>query len=400
MWQAAVSWKGRSLSAKESECSRQNHQIYGGVSKMRKSVLKEWYPDTVKFREMNGCEVPVFYTGIKEEYDTLRKQVGLIDGIGYSILEVSGESAIDFLDILATREVRYLNSGKIIECLFLNEKAEVLGISYIADRGESFLVMTPPENGEAVAQWIKENAKGKDGITVTDFMEQNSLLFLEGEKSWKMVGELFDFQVETLGLRDMTEVCFDRDSLILARIGRSGEYGYAVLGVHAAVAKLAGECLERYGEDGVKLCGTEALGICMLEITQPKIDGETEKAGNLFELSQQWLVQFDKENYCGHECLMKQFESKIEKKSVGFLAHGLKNLERKTKIFLEEEEVGSVLYGQYDPALGGFLGMALMDAEIAVSGITLSVRTEQEPTYLTTLSSPFVRPASWDTQME
>lgn len=365
---------------------------------MRKSILQELYPDTVKFQKLNACDVPLSYTNMEEEYDTLRHKIGIIDGIGYSILKLEGEKAVNLLDDLATRDIRYLNTGKISECLFLDEEAEALGITYIIKNEESFLVLVPPENGEKITKWIKE--KNEYQVSITDFTEQNSLIFLEGEKSWKIVKELFAFSVETLPLRDMTKISFAGDSLMLARIGRSGEYGYAILGLHHTVAEVVKECLKRYENEGLKFCGTEALNLCMMEITQPQIHAEITREGNVFELAQQWMIQFDKEDYCGHDCLMEQFKKGIEKKSVGFLIAGCKALSGQPPIFLEDEEIGKVLYGKYDPTLKGILGIALINDQVAVSGITLSVEINEEKFSIKTLSSPFVRPLSWDSQIE
>ena len=106
---------------------------------MKVSPLKELYPSTVNAAELAGCEVPVSYTTVEHEYDVLRHHVGIIDGVGYCILKVTGDDAGGFLDTLVTKDVSFLNPGKVSECLFLNEDAVTLGIAYVINSEDAYL---------------------------------------------------------------------------------------------------------------------------------------------------------------------------------------------------------------------------------------------------------------------
>lgn len=358
---------------------------------MKVSPFQSLYPETVQTKRLADCQVPTCYTSYEQEYDTLRNHVGVIDGVGYSILKLTGNAA-DFLDRLVTKDICFLNSGKVSECLFLNEEAQVLGIAYILNNEDDFYVLVPPENAEAVTAWIAEQEQ--DGVNVEDLSESLHLVFLEGEKSWKIVKELLNFPVETLPLRDMTTIDYAGQKVMMLRIGRSGEYGYCFMAQGDVLRQLVQECREKFPEMGLGFCGTDALEMCMLEVSQPVMDGESE--GNVFELNQQWFIQYEKEEYVGHDRLMELFEQPKQRRCVGFSCTQSKLLPDGTAITLFGEEVGKILRCKYDPAIGGVLGTALLKAEVAVSGIELSA----DGCTLTTLSSPFVRPHSWDSQMD
>lgn len=361
---------------------------------MKDSPLKSLYPAGVKTELLAGCEVPTCYTTVEHEYDVLRNKVGIIDGVGYAMLKVSGDAA-SFLDGLVTKDICFLNSGKVCECLFLNEDAAVLGIAYILNNEDEFFVLVPPENAEAVTAWIA--AQSQDGVTVEDVSGKLSMFFLEGELSWKIVKEMFSFPVETLPLRDMTTMDYAGEKLMMLRIGRSGEYGYCFIGSDEALVKLVRDCREQYADElCLDFCGTEALETCMLEISQPVLTEGAAADGNVFELNQQWFVQFEKEEYVGHDRLTELFAEPKERLSVGFRCAEVSELADGTPITLFGEEVGKVLRCKYNPAVGGVLGTALLKAEFAVSGIELTA----EGHTIQTLSSPFVRPHSWDSQMD
>ncbi len=365
---------------------------------MKTSVLNDLYLEGVTFDEVNGCQVPNKFSDVAAEYNTFRHGVALVDGIGYAMLKIEGENAIEEMDALVTKDIRYLNPGKIAECFFLNEDAQALGIAYIVNDDDTIVLLVPPENAEAISKWV--NSKVGDSLTITDMTENNHMIFIEGEKSWKVAKEVFDFPIETLPLRDMVRVDYASEKIMLSRIGRSGEYGYAMIGSNETIHTLAAALLEKYADDGMDWCGSEALNICMLEVNQPLINENSVEEGNVFELAYQWFIQFDKEDYCGRDILISQFESKLEKCCVGFVAENATAIDSNANIYLEDDVVGKVIYSKFDPALNGVLGYLLLDINVAVSGIPLTIKNASEDIKAITVSSPFVRPLSWDSSME
>lgn len=365
---------------------------------MKNSVLNDLYVEGAVCEEVNGALVPSKFTDVTTEYNVFRHGIALVDGIGYAMLKIEGDNVIEKIDALVTKDIVYLNPGKIAECLLLNENAEALGISYIVNDGDNIIVLVPPENAETITAWMKE--KLDDSLNITDMTEENHLLFIEGEKSWKIAKEVFDFPIETLPLRDMVKVQYSSDKILLSRIGRSGEYGYAMIGSHDAIHSIAQHLLNTYSADNLAWCGTEAMSVCMLEVNQPLINRTAVKQGNIFELAYQWFVQFDKEEYCGRCALMSQFEEKLTKCCVGFVAENAAEIAVDSEVYLEDELVGKVIYCKYDPALNGVLGYLLLDIKVAVSGIPLTIQAANGLVKALTVSSPFVRPLSWDSQME
>lgn len=365
---------------------------------MKKSVLNDLYVAGVVCEEINGALVPSKFTDVVSEYYVFRNGIALVDGIGYAMLKIEGDHVIEEMDALVTKDIRYLNPGKIAECFFLDEDAKVLGISYIVNDDDTMIVLVPPENAKVITAWIRE--KLDDSHTIMDMTLENHLLFVEGEKSWQIVKEVFDFPIETLPLRDMVKVDYCSDKIMLSRIGRSGEYGYAMIGAHETIHRLAAHLLHTYASANLAWCGNIAMSICMLEVNQPLINDVTIKEGNIFELAYQWFVQFDKEDYCGKAVLMSQFEQKLTKCCVGFVAENVMEIAANSQVYLEQELVGKVMHSRYDPELNGILGYLLLDIKVAVSGIPLTIQANHGFVAARTISAPFVRPLSWDSQME
>ena len=364
---------------------------------MKTSVLTKYYGEGYKTEEVNGCSVPLCYTNVEEEYEALREKIGIIDGIGYGVINVSGDGAADYLDSLASKDIKYMNIGTISECLILDEEADVLGIVFIERIDYDYVVLIPPESAEAVTAWMQE--KATDDVVLKDMTETKSLMFLEGHKSWKLVQEVLKVDVETIPLRGLCETKWNDADMVVARIGRSGEYGYAILADDAAIEGLTKVLLDAKDFE-LKFVGSEAVDICMLEIRQPNLKYESKDAGDLFEMAMQWLIQYEKEDYFGCDSMKELFEQEKKMLSVGFICRDKKELADKAEVLFDDEVVGEVSYSKCSPKLGYVIGIAKIKDELAVSGIQLDAKDSEGTYKIETISSPFLRPISWDEKME
>ena len=141
----------------------------------------------------------------------------------------------------------------------------------------------------------------------------------------------------------------------------------------------------------------------MMEISQPSADLAELAAYSVFELGWQWLVQYDKEGFCGDEALEKQFKNRSRTR-VCFQAEEGGMALAGCGVYLDQEQEGVVLEDCYDPSMGKRIGTVLLKNEVGVPGICLKVKSPDEngstETVIETVSSPIVRPASWDDPLE
>jgi len=367
-----------------------------------RSALEDCYPPVVARTIRGGVDVVSVYDDVTREYLCIREEAGIIDGHGFCLLRVTGSDAEAFLDGLATKDVQYLTSGTVSECAFLDEEANLVGLVFVERLDECFVVLSPAETGHAVASWVSARADEWADVVVEDMTDSSGLFFVEGPKSWRLMRDVFALEIESLALRGVEEVQHEGVAMTVSRLGRSGEYGYAVVAPREALATLATQVLGNTSDVAVRFCGSDAMDVCMLEIRQPNLVHETSARGDMLELGQNWLVQYDKETYVGHDVLMAKFGGERVLGAVGFLAAGRRGEIDGATVMLADAVVGHVLYGRYSEKAQGTLGLALVDNQWAVSGIPLAVRAEVggETWEVQTISCPFVRPVSWDEKME
>lgn len=362
-----------------------------------KNIAKNYIDEIKNVENINGREVVMEYTSLEEEYKALRNDNGIIDRSGFSVIKVIGDETAEFLDRLCTKDIMYLNIDMISECLMLDDDANALGAVWVMHEGDDYYVAVPCESSEEIEKWMKKQAQDAD-VTLEDCSDK-ALVSIEGRKTWQIVRDVFDLDVDILPLRGIQEIeDYEGAQFTVCRIGRTGEYGYMFFGDEASVRKAIDGCMDYASKKDIRLsfCGAAAEEVCMLETRQPNFRYENKSNGNVFELCEQWFIQFEKEEYIGHDALMKKFSEGRAKLSVNFILDDNTELTEGDDILLEDDKVGEVLVAKYSPSLGKTIGIGLMNAGCAVAGIELSVKGHA----LETVSSPVVRPLSWDEKME
>ena len=102
-----------------------------------------------------GWEMPVWYSGIGEEHQAVRKAAGLFDLAHMGVLEVAGSGAGRFLDLVATNHVPALEPGRAQYSYLLDPDGGVVDDILIYRRGpERFALVVNAVNAEKVKAWL------------------------------------------------------------------------------------------------------------------------------------------------------------------------------------------------------------------------------------------------------
>src|SRR4051812_24120733 len=139
-----------------------------------------------------GWEMPVQYTGIREEHQAVRTGVGVFDVSHMGEIETRGRNAAGLLQRLVSNDVRKIpeggaqysvlcrDDGGIVDDLFTYRLAE-----------EHFVTVTNASNHEIDLAHFQEAAAGFDA-DVIDRAPVTAMLAVQGPKARELVGGLAD----------------------------------------------------------------------------------------------------------------------------------------------------------------------------------------------------------------
>jgi glycine hydroxymethyltransferase len=233
-----------------------------------------------------GWDMPVQYSGVKEEHEATRTAAGLFDVSHMGVWEVSGPTAPAFLDALVTNEVSALRPGESMYAQILAPDASVIDDCYVyCRRPELYLFVVNASNDDKDWAWFNTvhrgqarvdedrpwaTVPGRAGVTLRDLRrpeagaDQRVDIALQGPKARDILLALGadPGTVKAIKALKRTELCdavvggFD---LIVARTGYTGETMGFELFVHPERAVDLWNALLKAGEPlGLKPCGLAA----------------------------------------------------------------------------------------------------------------------------------------------
>ena len=312
-------------------------------------------------------------TPITEGYEAVRNGRALVE-IDHSYLEISGPGARDLIDRQVSRGIGFLLEGQVLAVLVLDE-CRILAECAVYRTSDGYLLEVRSDVAEAVAERLGD----RDDVVVADRPDLVSI-GVEGPYSWQIVADMIDFPISAMAYQSFADATWNRHSLLMARTGITGEYGYRLI-VDTDVATELRDHLIGLG------CATTEPGdldVLRCEMRFPLLGAGTGlEEYTPLELGVQWMVDFE-HDFAGLSSLV---DSDWSRRAVCWMADaGPAAVAVGDAVVIGDEGVGAITEAQYSPRLGGLIGTAVISADLAAAGI--DYRTGD--TTITSISAPFM----------
>ncbi|MCL7452909.1 MAG: glycine cleavage system aminomethyltransferase GcvT [Anaerolineae bacterium] len=263
---------------------------------LQRTPLYEWHKKhTRKIIPFAGWEMPVWYTGVLDEHNAVRKAAGLFDVAHMGVFEISGPHATEFLDLVVTNYVRWFGPGESYYNYFLDPDGRVIDDLLIYRRGEDlYLMVVNAANADKDWAWLNAVNEGQVLIdrkrpdlkvlrpaTLRNLKDPSSGedqrvdLALQGPASMAILQSLTDdwrlrdrlARVAKTYLIECELAGFD---LIIARTGYTGEdVGYEIFVHPDRAVAFWGTLLEAGEPYGIKPCGLACRDSTRIEAGLP-----------------------------------------------------------------------------------------------------------------------------------
>ncbi len=130
---------------------------------LKRTPLHEWHrAHTKHIVPFAGWEMPVWYTGVLEEHNVVRKSAGLFDVAHMGVFEVSGPHAEEFLDLVCTNYTRWYAAGESFYSYLLDQDGAVIDDLLVYRRGRDlFQVVVNAANADKDWDWLNAVNNGE-----------------------------------------------------------------------------------------------------------------------------------------------------------------------------------------------------------------------------------------------
>lgn len=312
-----------------------------------------------------GYSMPVQYTGLIDEHQTVRNHVGLFDVSHMGIATCEGAEALEFLNTSVTRDLATVAPGRAAYTLLCRDSGGTVDdlIIYRESPNKFFLVLNA-SNKEKDFAYLQELKAKFPSVTLKPLFDSYSLLALQGPKAFQLIQKL-GFTGELPAPFSFLHTTLAGVPVYMAFTGYTGEKGCEMFVKNENAVALWRALLTDGAPLGIKPIGLGARDTLRTEMGYSLYGHELSEEINPVEAGLSWAIGFKKDAFKGKAALVKAKEAP-QRKLVA-LSHADKQAPRPDMLVYDASKklVGKITSGTFAPSLGHVIGLALVEASSA-----------------------------------
>lgn len=339
--------------------------------------------------------MPVQYSTIVQEHETVRNRVGLFDISHMGRIVFSGPDVLPWLQRVTTNDVAALEPGKIQYSLVANASGGLIDDILVYRGGDGdYSIVCNASNRLAVLDQLKAHAPAGGATQLLDWTLATTMIAIQGPKAEKVLQSLCDVPLANIGYYHVTTGNVLKAKCTISRTGYTGEDGFEI-SFAEEMAVFIWEALMNAGQsEGIEPCGLGARDTLRFEAAMPLYGHELDSTTDPYASGVGWAVKLKKGDFVGRDALV-QFKANSLRQRVGLELEGKRIARQGAEVLAGDSPIGTVTSGTYSPTLGKSLAMAIIDRASSAIGteLTIDVRGHREPARVVKL--PFYsRPVS------
>ena len=371
-----------------------NLKDFGFGTQIRKSPF---FDATVRwgatnFSVYNHMYIPRDFGDPEQNFWNLINSAILCDVAVERQVEISGDDASKFIQLLTPRDLSNFKVGQCKYILITNEEGGILNDPILLRLEENRYWISLADSDILLwAQGVAVNSGLKVKISEPDV----SPLQLQGPNSGKIMEALFGQDILDLNYYWHREEVLNGIPLLVSRTGWSSELGYEIfLRDHTKGDKL----WERIMEAGIPfdLKPGHTSSIRRIEGGMLSYHADMDINTNPFELGLDRLVNLEgKEDFVGKTALKEIKEKGVSRKQVGLIIEGQPLSGPNTRFWeikYDEKIVGKVTSAVYSPRLKQNIALAMISADLTTIGTEVKINTYAGTLGAMVVEKPFFDP--------
>jgi len=248
-----------------------------------------------KMVDFGGWDMPIQYTSLIDEHNTVRQHAGVFDVSHMTIVDIQGPQAEAFLRRLLANDVARLKAtGHALYSGMLNHTGGVIDDLIVYRSADGFRLVVNCATREKDLAWMAEQLIGFDAI-LTERPEL-AILAVQGPHALPLVLDLLNRKgavaesVQVAGLKNFSGVA--TGSWFIARTGYTGEHGLEIMLPDTDATGLWDDLLAA----GIKPIGLGARDTLRLEAGMNLYGHDMDESISPLSANMGWTIAWDPED--------------------------------------------------------------------------------------------------------
>ena len=344
-----------------------------------------------KMVEFAGYLMPVSYSGINEEHETVRNKVGVFDVSHMGEFILKGPDALDLIQRVTSNDASKLTPGKVQYSCLPNDKGGIVDdlLVYCIDENTWMLVVNA-SNIQKDWDWI--SAHNTKGVEMHNISDKTSLLAVQGPLATSVLQKLTSMDLGGLAYYTFSKGEFAGcDNVLVSATGYTGAGGYEVYFENQYAEKIWKAIFEAGAEAGIKPAGLGSRDTLRLEMGFCLYGNDIDDTTSPIEAGLGWITKFTKD-FVNSGNLKMQKEQGPARRLVGFEMidrgiprHGYELRDAGGNV------IGVVTSGTQSPSLGKAVGMGYVSTGFHPEGTEIFVQVRDKALKAKVVKVPFYK---------
>jgi len=350
-----------------------------------------------------GWEMPLHYTSIVEEHQSVRHRAGMFDISHMGRLWISGTEATALLEWVYSNSVATLQPGQVRYGLICNENggvkddvllyrlpepAETIPSMPVSDNTLSqnftYLLVVNAANREKIRAWLEQHRQGRE-VVIADGTMATAMVAVQGPQAVSFCQTLTETPLTDLRYYFCRYADFRGSRCLVSRTGYTGEDGLEWIMPADSAMSLWQELLRL----GLTPCGLGARDTLRLEAAMPLYGHELTEEIDAFQAGLDWAVKWQHKDFLGRQALLRRRQDSHLPRRVGLVLAGRRIAREQCRVWHGEQEVGWISSGTFSPTLNKSIALAYVAPPCTAVGTRLEVEIRQQRQPAEVVALPF-----------
>lgn len=339
-----------------------------------------------------GYNMPIEYSGIKDEHLTVRNGVGVFDVSHMGEIWVKGSNALDFIQKVTSNDVSKLVIGQAQYSCFPNGKGGIVDdlLVYYFEENKYLLVVNA-SNTEKDWNWLV--SQNDMGVVLENSSDKTAQLAIQGPKAIDAMQKLTDVDLTSIPYYTFKVGKFAGvENVIISATGYTGAGGFEIYFYNEYADTIWNAVFDAGKEFDIKPIGLGARDTLRLEMGFSLYGNDLDDTTSPIEAGLGWITKFvPGKEFIDKDFLLKQKEEGTQRRLRGFKMidkgiprHEYDIADASGKI------IGHVTSGSISPVLGYGIGMGYINIEESEIGNEIYIPVRNKLLKAVIVKTPFL----------
>ncbi|MBM3411917.1 MAG: glycine cleavage system aminomethyltransferase GcvT [Bacteroidetes bacterium] len=346
-----------------------------------------------KMAPFAGYNMPISYSGINDEHQTVRKNAGVFDISHMGEFILKGPQALDLIQRVTSNDASKLTNGKAQYSCFPNDKGGIVDdiLVYCLEENKVYMLVVNASNIEKDWNWIQQFNSAN--VEMHNISDKTCLLAVQGPNATRILQPLTEMDLLNLGYYTFAKGKFAGvDNVLISATGYTGAGGVEIYfeNKNGHAEKIWDAIFEIGAPQGLKPIGLGARDTLRLEMGFCLYGNDIDNTTSPLEAGLGWIVKFSKP-FTNATALAAQKAAGLQRKLVGFemIDKGIPRHGYEIKN-QDGQVIGVITSGTQSPSLNKAIGMGYLQSDHSTLDAIVYIQVRDKQLKAKVVKVPFI----------